>query len=134
MLIAPLAARMAVMIVLCGTWMLLLRRTRQLTGASSFNAEAQKRDTRLARFYYGSVWAGLACAFLSFLFLDALAVSGMEPARIRDLVSGVLHGAGLAGVCVVAGVWAQVGHRAASVQPEGPQLQRAGDTRPRDRR
>jgi hypothetical protein len=115
-------------------YLLLSKRVMRVDEEQPFHVAAYQRDRRKARFYFLSVWVGLAAAFLSFMTLDALAgiSSGSMFGRDESVlaphwITNILRGVGLWGLMTIALVWTQVGQRVAQPGSDGKSLQTLPD-------
>ncbi|HZO88417.1 MAG TPA: hypothetical protein VFB38_08760 [Chthonomonadaceae bacterium] len=111
MALSPTTVKFLVMGLLSIGWLAYYRRDMRLEDSQPFHVAADRRDRRKARFYFLSVWSGLAAAFLSFLCLEALASVPFESAVTRDWVLGSIRGVGFFGLIIAGFAWSQVGLR-----------------------
>lgn len=109
--------------VLGVAWLLLSKHLLRVDTHQPFHVASYQRDRRKARFYFMSVWTGLAVTFLSFIILDALATIRFDSMLTRDWVLNVLRGVGLWGLMTIALVWTQVGQRVGLPGSDGKSLQ-----------
>jgi hypothetical protein len=91
-------------------------------GWEPYHLAAYRRDRRKARFYYVSVWVGLAAAFLSLIAVETLAGVTFDTTNMRNWVLGILRGIGLWGLLIIAMVWSQVGQRVSQPNSDGTSL------------
>ena len=119
---SPMAAKLITLGMLSTLWLGMLQSAKRLDGNQPFHVASDQRDRRKARFYYLSVWAGLAAAFLSFLCLDALASAEFDNAMQRNLILGILRSVGVFGLLVIGVVWTQIGQRASQPILDGQAL------------
>jgi hypothetical protein len=108
--------------VLTAIWLLLSHRAMRLNPNLAFHVAAYQRDQRKAKFYFLSVWAGLAAIVLSLLSQEALYFTEFDSALTRDWVFHVIRGVGWWGAMVVALVWSQVGQRVGQSNSDGKSL------------
>lgn len=109
--------------ILGAAWLLLSRRLLRVDATQPFHVAAYQRDRRKARFYFLSVWTGLAATFLSFIVLEALTPIHFDSLLTRDWVLNILRGVGLWGLMTIALVWTQVGQRVGMPGSDGKSLQ-----------
>lgn len=134
---SPMVIKIAMLSMLSICWLALFQKVKRLDANLPFHVAAERRDRRKARFYYHSVWIGLAVTFLSLLCSDALANADFSSGALRELVNGLVRTAGVWGLLIVGAVWHQVGQRASQPNLDGqsliPQTHPMDSKRPNDR-
>lgn len=108
--------------VLTAIWLMLSHYSLRLNPNLSFHVAADERDKRKAKFYFLSVWAGLAAIVLSLLSQEALYRIEFDTALTRDWVFHVIRGIGWWGILIVGLVWSQVGQRVSRPNSDGKSL------------
>ena len=122
MLIEPTAVKYLILGFLGMGWMAFCRHVMRLDTRQTYHLAAHQRDRRKARFYYLSVWIGLAAVFLSLFAGEVLSGVVFESLAIQNWVLGTLRGIGLWGVMIMAMVWSQVGQRVSYPNSDGRSL------------
>jgi hypothetical protein len=121
-MLTPLAGKMLLLGTLCAVWLGVYRRVARLDTEQTYHLAAYERDRRKARFYYLSVWIGLAVAFLSFLSLDAMANLTFDSAVLREWTLTLTRTVGVWGLLVIGAVWMLVGQRVSQPNSDGQSL------------
>ena len=129
MVIAPTAVKYVALTLLSIVWLILFHRTTRTEGGPGrpFHLAVAQRDRRKARFYYLSIWIGLASAFLSLMAVEALSGLVFETTSVRAWVLGIMRGLGLWGLMILTMVWSQVGARVSQPNSDGRSLMPTGE-------
>ena len=123
MVIAPTSVKFLVLSLLGVVWMAVGQyATRLEESLEPYHIRADRRDRRKARFYFVSVWVGLAAIFLSLFAVELLSNVSFETTSTRSWVLGTLRGLGLWGLLIIAMVWSQVGQRVSQPNSDGTSL------------
>ena len=122
MVISSAAVSLIVLSLFAMAWMAVRERVTRRDGTKPYHIGLYQQDRRKGRFYYQSVWTGLAAAFVALACLQVVANTLMAGSNTRNVILGAAYGVGLWGLMIVGLVWSQIGHRAIEFNSDGKSL------------
>jgi hypothetical protein len=122
MVISSAAVSLLVLSLFAMAWMAVRERVTRRDGTKPYHIGLYQQDRRKGRFYYQSVWMGLAAAFVALACLQVVANTLMAASNARNVILGAAYGLGLWGLLIVGLVWTQIGHRSIEFNSDGKAL------------